>query len=230
MRGCSKQKYERNFLHETVNLRWERYCKAQGLAVYAETPKGLMTDVHHSYSHQLRDGSCILQTSSLPYWHLQDRTLCPLEYFLQNGWDEADLGWDTCNLHVESWPEQDEVRQKKAPADGPSDGQPPQKRQRPRKTQHGPKIINLASNSMGLPELMSICYTSFLSSDTDLFQIAPDFAWKFNHGEAYKVVVDQHESARDIRRRLNQPGGEDASDEVESEDEFAGLDDNVMVE
>ena len=172
--GCPKQVEPRTFLTEVLNLRWAKYCQKMGLPYDAAPPPHLFSDLRQRPSRQLVGGSLVMLTSSVAYWHLGDRVLAPIEYFLHNGWDDKSLRVADVNTPVPGWPE------KALPTKKEDDDQsPPKKRRRRARRQGaaGPKLKDLAANGMALPDLMLMMYTCVLSinSEKSIFEHAPNF-------------------------------------------------------
>ena len=142
-------------------------------------------------------------TSSQMYHYATDRTLCPLEYFLNSGWPSyTDLS--SINDRIQDWPQptakasgEPRTHRAKAKASSSSSvttplsrasarGQvPPSTVERAskkarkagggRKTLSSSAALDIAANGMCLPDLFLVMYTSMLSCDGGMFQNKPDF-------------------------------------------------------
>ena len=189
MRGCSKQLYSYNFLSETVNIRWLRYCADAQQPSNSAPPPFLTSDISQSCKRQPKSGRSTMLTSSKIYWHENDRTLCPREYFMQNGW-ERDIELTDVNEPVVGWPTSDKrTRQMpRAPASVHAVAPPESPSTKRRRVSHPPKqrckglaatVVDLAANGMALPDLALITYTSLLSTRDGVFEQQPDLGFTF---------------------------------------------------
>ena len=199
MRGSPAQAGHPNFRDELVNVRWMQYCEHHGLnPETAEPPAMLFTDLRQNIPHQYRDGCAVLLTSSQIYHHLSDRTLTPLELFMNNGWPSSTIltglndlvpGWPSAapKTHRAAAKPKAKASSSSTPLSRPrsrSHGPPPstvelaskkRKAGAGRKKQCSSTALDLAANGMCLSDLFLIMYTSVLSTDGGMFENKPDF-------------------------------------------------------
>ena len=100
MRGCSEKLNPYNFMSEAVHIRWLRFCVDAQLPSNSAPPPYLFTDISQCINRQPKSGRVSMLTSSKIYWHERDRSLCPRESFLHNGW-ERDLDLTDVSALVE---------------------------------------------------------------------------------------------------------------------------------
>ena len=173
IRGCTPQPTGPSFIKEILDCRYLAFCSRTGTSLNAsraDLPSRLFTDVRHDIHHQLADGSMVMQTSSMPYWHAGDRVAMPLEFFAHNGYDIDSLNVSDINVVPQDWPAEDTEADRQP--------QPAKKRRVSRSGRSGlvsTKLTDLAANGMCLPDVFTIIYTSLLSTDSDLWENAPHF-------------------------------------------------------
>ena len=189
MRGCSQQMHPYNFLHETVNVRWLRFCADFQLPPDSAPPSFLCTDTSQSINRQPKSGRVTMLTSSKIYWHQRDRSICAREHFLQNGW-ERDIDLTDVNEAVEGWPASatQTSQSPRAPATKHAAAPPENPRAKRRRVSHAPQqprlglertVVDLAANGMALPDCALIMYTSLLSTRDGVFEHQPDLGFTF---------------------------------------------------
>ena len=215
MRGCSRQMTPYNFLNETVNIRWLRFCADAQLPPDSAPPSFLCTDTSQSVARQPKTGRVTMLTSSKVYWHERDRTFCAREYFLQNGWErDLDLtdvsapveGWPTSAQHTSQSPRAPATVHAAAPPENPSAKRRRVSHAPPKQTRKGHQrtVVDLAANGMALPDLALITYTSLLSTLDGVFEQQPDLGftfqgsasgsapgWHFRAGACWQDVMQQ---------------------------------------
>ena len=184
-------------------------------------------------------------TSSQMYHYATDRTLCPLEYFLNNGWPSyTDLS--SINDRIQDWPQptakasgEPRTHRAKAKASSSSSvttplsrasarGQvPPSTVERAskkarkagggRKKRSSSTALDIAANGMRLPDLFLVMYTSMLSSDGGMFQNKPDFNATFQtYRDDEDVGPVEVDASLDAQRFAERVG---ITEEEASEDE-----------
>ena len=140
----------------------------------------------------------MLLTSSQIYHHLSDRTLTPLELFMNNEWPSSTIltglndlvpGWPSAapKTHRAAAKPKAKASSSSTPLSRPrsrSHGPPPsavelaskkRKAGAGRKKQCSSTALDLAANGMCLSDLFLIMYTSVLSTDWGMFENKPDF-------------------------------------------------------
>ena len=173
LRGCTRQVSEHSFLSELVNIRWMRFCVANGITasqmMSVPAPKSCWTDLRQNINRQLADGSATMLRASLFYAHYLDRVACAEEMMLHQGWD-VDVKLGSIDMTVPNWPA--ELRQCKTK----KDVQP--KRQRledavKSSKSLGSTIRDLAGDAMCIADLSCILYAISLASPSDVFECPP---------------------------------------------------------
>ena len=133
-------------------------------------PTDILTDIRHSITHQLSNGSAVLMSSSCVYWHWADRTLCPYDY-----------------LRLQGWPDGLQLRDLGAPLVRPTTEALAAKRSRQDARSTASKVVDLAGNMMCIPDLAAVWYSCVLSCDDGTFDKPPP-----SYAEAKQLLSDHH--------------------------------------
>ena len=158
---------------EAIDLRWAELCLKRGMPFDSAAPPDVFTDISQALCRQLVDGAAVLLTSSQIYWYHGDRLLCPLEYFLHNGWPSS-ISFANLNEPVDGWPELPSATRLSATNRLKQAARPPKRRRR--RANITPVAIDLAANGFCLPDVCLVMYTALLSdfTDSNVFEQVPD--------------------------------------------------------
>ena len=164
---------QRTSYTEAIDLRWAELCLKRGMHLDSAAPPDVFTDISQAIDRQLVDGGAGMLTSSQIYWYQGDRLLCPLEYFLHNGWPSS-ISLANVNEPVCGWPELPSTTRLSATNRLKQAARPPKRRRR--RVNIAPVAIDLAANGFCLPDVCLVMYTSLLSvlTDSTVFEQVPD--------------------------------------------------------
>ena len=163
-RGLSTQLPSPNFLHETLNIRWQMLCDKYGLnSDSISIPMGWGTLCRHCSHHQDKSGSVTLLSRSLPYWHSNDRIAIPLETLTHQGWPE-DLKLNTLAAPVIDWPKE---------FGGTLCSTKRTRRATTTAANNESALTDLVGNMMAVPNLAMVWYSTVLSVKSDMGSADP---------------------------------------------------------
>ena len=152
LRGFSAQQSQPNFLHELADLVFTRRARRHGTELHQDPHPGLLFDGRQDFDHQAAGGNVSLLSQSKLYVYRRDRTYCPEEHMLSNGWGMEAIS------NMEHYITDDVEAQLRAElgdaAESPLDAK---RRRKGRAPQYENLVVDLAGNGQSLPDLA--CFT-----------------------------------------------------------------------
>ena len=194
LRGLATQPAYRNFVKETLDVRWMELCVSRNWNADTAMPDASDScDITQACDHQIRSGSFVLLSKSQIYVFAADRTLTAEEHLAVLGYDISTITFEGISDKIPELPKfhrkkkEEEAagattvaREARRPIATPSRSEwnhPVKKRRRVQPARaplaHRTATIDLGGNAMCLPDVGSILYTALLAMDTTIFENKP---------------------------------------------------------